>query len=400
MKTIKILIVTAGVRPTPAVQGGATETMMTHLIKVNETEKRAEFLFVTAYDSEAVAASKRYRHSFFKFYRKGRLDGIYSFTFRALRKLTKGYIPVKSLYIKNVRKIIDNYKPGIVLVEGNYFQVNQLREYVTGIPLVLHEHIDGVNTELDLAEKIVHDCDGIITISEFCRNRVAEVDSQCHDKVKVLKNTVDINHFVPGDEATRKRIRDKLGVTEDDAVITYCGRLCENKGVRNLIEAVSMCEDKHIVLVVIGTPAYKGAKDDGFVRNLKELSEKSPSRVIFTGFIPQSELPDYYAASDILVVPSKCNEAAGNVLIEGMACGLPIITTTQGGIPEYANRNAALLVDVDDKFTESLAAAIKKLTKDKALRKNMARIARDYAMPYGIENYYNNFISTVTSFIK
>jgi len=399
-KPIKILMVTAGVRPTPAVQGGATETMMTHLINVNEVEKRAEFLVVSSYDSEAVEASKSYMYSTFRFYRERRIDWIYTFIFRILRKLTKCYIPVKSLYAKSVKKIVDDYAPDIVLIEGNYIQVNQIRKYVNGIPLVLHVHIDGVNPKLDLAKKIVRDCDGIITISEFCRNRVIDVDSKCCYKVKVLKNTVDINHFVPGDEVTRKRIRDKFGVADDDVVITYCGRLCENKGVRDLIEAVSMCDNKQIVLVVIGTPVYKGAKDNGFVRNLKELATKSSSRIIFTGFIPQSELPDYYAASDIHVVPSKCNEAAGNVLIEGMACGLPIITTTQGGIPEYANQNVAILVDVDDKFTESLATAIKTLVKDKMLRKRMATCARDFAMPYSIDNYYSNFISTITSFIK
>jgi len=400
MKPTKILMVTSGVRPTPAVQGGATETMMTHLINVNEVEKKAEFIIVTAYDSEAVEISKRYKYSTFQFYRKGYFDWIYSFVYRVLRKLTKGYIPVKSLYIKNVKKIFYDYKPEIVLLEGNYFQVNQIRKYINDVPLVLHEHIDGVNTDLDVAKKIVHDCEGIITISEFCRNRVIEIDSNCSDKVKVLKNTIDVNHFIPSDKSTRKQIRNQLSIADGDTVITYCGRLCENKGVRNLIEAVSICKDKHIVLVIIGTPVYKGAKEDSFVRSLKKLSAKSSSKVIFTGFIPQSELPAYYGATDILVVPSKCNEAAGNVTIEGMACGLPVIATTQGGIPEYADRNATLLIDVDDNFSQSLALAIKSLTNDKVLRKKMAAVARDYAIPYGINNYYNNFISTITSFIK
>lgn len=400
MKTVRILLITANATPIPAVKGGATETMMTHLIDVNEVHKDFVFRIINPYDEEAERAGSNYKMASFRFYKSGRLDKYYSLIFRALRKLTRGKVGVSSLFIKYCGKQISDFKPDLVLVEGNYFQVTQLRKYVKNCPLILHIHIDGVNKDLDLAKRIVSDCDGIITISDYCRNRVVEVKPEDKAKVKVLKNTIDTDKFSPQPEELVDPVRTKLGIQPDDIVITYCGRLCEDKGVLHLLKSVDRIKHDNIKLLIIGTPAYKGAKDDDFVRELKSFAQTMSHKVIFTGYIPQTQLPIYYNLSSIFVLPSTCNEAAGNVLIEAMSCGVPVVSTTQGGIPEYADKRVSLLVDADSQIETSLQEAIDRLIIDKSKYDDMAKNARSVALQYDKNHYYSNFKGLIASFLK
>lgn len=399
MRPIKILLVTAGATPIPAVKGGATETMMTHLIDVNETEKSFDFRIINMFDKEAFEACKAYKHTSFRFYNPGLFDKYYSLIFRFLRKLTNGRICVKSMFARYCGHQVLDYKPDIVLLEGNYFQVNQIRKYVKDCPLILHIHIDGLNNKLDLANRIIKDSDGIIVISKYCRSRVVEVRPDCADKVKVLKNTIDTEKFSVQSTENVNELKQHYNIKPDDIVVTYCGRLCEDKGIMHLMKAVKMLHNEKIKLVIIGTPAYKGVKDDSFVRSLKEFAQRMQNEVIFTGYIPQDQLPLYYSMTSIFVLPSICNEAAGNVIIEALSCGIPVITTTQGGIPEYADEKVSILVDADSEFDNHLKTAIQELIHNNKRYRAMAENARNVALQYDKSHYYSNFKSLIHYFL-
>lgn len=400
MERLKVLMITANATPIPAVKGGATETMMTHLIDVNEVNKDFIFMVVNPYDEEAINASEKYNLTSFRFYKSGRFDKVYSLFFRFLRKITHGKISIKSLFVKYCGRQVLEFNPDLVLIEGNYFQVTQLKNYVTDCPLVLHIHIDGINKDLDLATRIINDCDGIITISEFCRNRVLEVSPTDSHKVSVLKNTIDTEKFSPQPKEKVDELRAKLHLKTDDIVITYCGRLCEDKGIMHLLKAVNDIKNEKVKVLVIGTPAYKGAKDNDFVRNLKSYAASMSYSVIFTGYMPQEYLPQYYSLSSIFVLPSTCNEAAGNVIIEAMSCGVPVVATTQGGIPEYADKRASILVDVDKNLESSLRDAINCLIIEKSQYDSMVNNARSIALQYDKHNYYSNFKRIIYSYLN
>lgn len=140
---------------------------------------------------------------------------------------------------------------------------------------------------------------------------------------------------------------------------------------------------------------YKDGKKTKYVRELEQQSEKLKGKVIFTGYISQEELPNYYAACDISLVPSKGQEAAGNVTIEALACGLPVIATKQGGIPEYADTEACVLVDCDENLSEHLYEAMDRLMQDKYLYKQKKANARNIAMKYDKYHYYSNFCNLI-----
>ena len=200
--------------------------------------------------------------------------------------------------------------------------------------------------------------------------------------------------------AFRRKYRAEHGIGEDAAVIAYCGRLDENKGVKEALEAFSMLEAKNTYMYIIGSSAYRDGKKNAYVRELEKLAGRLDNRVIFAGYISQEELPNYYAVADISVVPSKCQEAAGNVIIEAMACKLPVVTTKQGGIPEYADPSCCILVDCDEKLLVHLKEALATLIDNKELYQNMQKRARQVALQYDKVHYYENFVALISKVLE
>ena len=111
------------------------------------------------------------------------------------------------------------------------------------------------------------------------------------------------------------------------------------------------------------------------------------------GYIPNDQLPEYYATADMQVVPSIWQEGAGLVAVEGMAAGLPLIITQSGGMVEYVNSDAAIQVPIDKELPHNLALNIKLLANDKQKREKMGLAGRKRAELFNRENYYNNFVS-------
>lgn len=143
---------------------------------------------------EAEEKSHTYYSSVFRYYKNTKIDYLSVFPYRVMRKLTSGRTYIKSNYIRWCVKRIREDCPDVVIIEGNYFQTLQLRNAITA-PLMLHMHIDGLNTKTDNAQNIVSACKGIIVISDYCKKQVSEIDPSQTSKIHILKNTIDVSHF-------------------------------------------------------------------------------------------------------------------------------------------------------------------------------------------------------------
>lgn len=398
----KIAIITGSERPIPATLGGATQTMMTHLIDVNEKYNDYEFDIYSYYEKDAFEKSKNYKKTKFYYYRNNKVkDKAYILPYRIIRKITNGRTIIKTRFINWTIKKIKEYKPDVIIVEGNYFQVNQLRRKLN-IPIILHLHIDGINKEMPYADKITNNLDGIIVISEFCKNRVLEINENLNKKIYILKNTIDIEHFSEDEQAQKFRIsfRKEHGIKENDTLFVYCGRINKDKGVKEALEAFIKMNKENAYMLIIGSSAYANSKKDKYYSKLEEMAKKANNKVIFTGYVSQKDLPKYYVASDVGIVPSLWNEAAGNVTVEEMACGLPVIATRQGGIPEYADEKSCALINADENIIDSLITEYKKMIDDKEYYNNLKNNARKVALKYDKNIYYNNFIEIIKKAMK
>ena len=117
--------------------------------------------------------------------------------------------------------------------------------------------------------------------------------------------------------------------------------------------------------------------------------------VIYLGYIPNAKMQDYYAVSDMMVIPSIWQEGAGLVTIEGMAAGLPLIITDSGGMVEYVNDECAIKVPINDDLPRNLAAQIERLSGDAALRKEMGEAGKARAKRFNPKSFYDSYVRIV-----
>lgn len=171
---------------------------------------------------------------------------------------------------------------------------------------------------------------------------------------------VDFNEFdISKKQEYREQIRSKYGISQDDFVFGYVGRLNVDKGINELIDAFKNVPDAKLMMVGMLDDNYRPDED-----KLKYANENED--IYITGNVPPSEIPKYLSAFDIHVHPTY-REGFGKVLQEGMAMGCPIITTDVPGPSEViVNGESGVLVTVRD--AKSLEDEMRALMNDKERR--------------------------------
>ena len=398
---MNIALVITNTTPVPATRGGATENMMNLLIDVNEVEQKHHFIIFSTFEQDAFEESKKYKFTEFHYYHRKKYDNLMELPSRILRKLTFEHRDIRSNYTRFCADIINKRKIDMVIVEGYCFCIQQMRNLIGDKMLVLHMHIDRLNQEMRSSKRIIRSCDALIAISEFCKKRMLEVEPSYKSKIHVLKNTIDTQRFcAEGRLDSIRKVYEKIGLNPWDNVVYYCGRIVPDKGVLELVKAIKLLDDDDIHLMIIGSSVYRDGKKTPYMEEVSQSGRELKNGITFTGYIPQWELADYIAGGTLAVVPSKCLEAAGNVTIEALSCGVPVIASTQGGIPEYADPKACVLVKCDNSFVENLARAIHEVITDKKRLALMQSEARNVALQYDKVHYYTHFCEVVDKIIK
>lgn len=195
-----------------------------------------------------------------------------------------------------------------------------------------------INMQLKVAKQFSH----IITVSEFTKKDIAKEFSLDENKFRVVHNGINNEFFYPKQNGPRP----------ENALIVTNSADTPLKGLNFLLEAVAEIRKKQPVkLTVIGQP-----KKDGIIEKL--VARLGVSDIVhFTGRIDNEEFADYYAKSTIAVVPSLY-EGFGIPAAEAMACGVPLISTSGGALPEVVG-DAGVIVPPAD--TKALAGAILRL---------------------------------------
>jgi len=138
-----------------------------------------------------------------------------------------------------------------------------------------------------------------------------------------------------------------FGFENDQLVIGYTGRLESCKGIEYLLQAVALLGElkQRVSVLIAGT-----GSDEASIRTLcADLG--IASKVKFLGELPAEQMPGFYTACNVIVIPSVTTatwrEQFGRVAIEAMACGVPVIATDSGSLPEVANDAAVLVPERD-----------------------------------------------------
>jgi glycosyltransferase involved in cell wall biosynthesis len=212
-------------------------------------------------------------------------------------------------------------------------------------------------------EKIVNNfADVIIVNSEAVKQAILQRLNPDPAKIKVLYNGVDIARFRT--KKPSQLIIGDLCLPVKELIITIIANLIPYKGHEDFIKAVSLVHkvNPSIKCLLVG-------RDDGFGIYLRGLVQKSGLQnvVVFAGAL--DNIPEILAFSDIQVSASH-QEGFSNVILEGMAAGVPLVVTDVGGNVEAVAEGETGLI-VPPKDLQALAGAILKLLKDKDLRRRM-----------------------------
>lgn len=206
---------------------------------------------------------------------------------------------------------------------------------------------------------IINRLDGTLA----CGKSVAEtMDKITGQKSLSVYGVVDFDKFYPVEN--KDNLRDKLGLSKNCIYLLYAGYLDRRKGLYELLDAFAQAGfGKKIKLILCGDGSQK--------ESLKKYAvEKNINNsVIMPGMIDPEEMNRWMQASDVFVLPSY-SEGMPNVVMEAMACGIPVVATAVGGLPEaVGNCRAAILVP--PKNIAALKEALVKVLNDHELRVKM-----------------------------
>lgn len=288
-----------------------------------------------------------------------------------------------------------------------YSDIASLASKIYKIPFILTYHNDVIkpNFPLNLISTIYNYTLGavslklsfpIITSSPYCYNE-SQFLSPFKDKLVLIPPAVNLENYHVGKSF---KPYDTYKISYSSNIVLFVGQLSRthtHKGVDYLIKAFSemLKIKKDVYLIIVG----KGDMISGYQNLCKGL--QISDKVIFSGFVEENDLIEYYRGADVIVLPStRVAEGFGMVLIEGGACGKPVIGTKVGGIQYVINhRETGLLVPPKDQ--KSLASSILYLLKNESVRVEMGNKGRKLVEEnFSWENCIQNTLKVYTTSLK
>lgn len=386
---MKIAIITSGRLPVPATKGGAVETKLDYILDYNA---RHHIMDITVYsvkpDKDIDKSTPENHYVFYslhslwarlrmKIFRKTHTCLFYDhhieyFLHRCIEDIRK----------KTYDCVLLLNRPGYVLTLRD-----QLRSKI-----IIQIDNDYLNPKVYRVKEIMQTCSMVITCSDYLSSRARQVECDDNIPIVTVHNGIDIGSFINAKPLDRA----SAGLSDDDFVVVYSGRLIKEKGIIELIKAIKLIQSAipSLKLIILGASFYGSDKQaTPFMQLLEKEAEPVKEKVKFTGYINYDQMPSYLKLADIAVVPSMWEEPFGLTVVEAMAAGLPLITTRSGGIPEICE-GAAIIVERDG-IVSHLADAISDLYHHSDKREQLSTSALQRAKSFDKEAYAKKFLETI-----
>ena len=403
----KVLIVGSSKLPTPAVKGGAVPTLIEELIHQQEIEKTVELYCISYHDEKAVKLSRKYSSTSFIW---AKVPGFVSFMDKMLNRVAKNVFQISRLHSLSFlfTVIWFSFFVGNVLRKNNYDDVifeNSL-PVITAIKYFGNKkkyrgkyylHMHSVPRKYFGNEKIVNDCKKIICVSNYVAEEMRK-DSRLtttKENYTIMYNCINDQVFRPIDAGKKNSLREKLGIAQDKKIILFTGRVCADKGVEEVIKAVTLLNELDYVLLIVGSNFYKSTIVGPYEQKLQEMCKHIQDRIVFTGYIDNSDMPEYYNIADVVVLPSIWDEPAGMTMVEAMDCGRPLITTISGGIPEYVGNGNCVLLQREENLVNNIKTNIETVLNDAEYANDLSIKARRRAEKFNEEYYYAQLLKII-----
>jgi D-inositol-3-phosphate glycosyltransferase len=242
----------------------------------------------------------------------------------------------------------------------------------------------------EIEQEIMAFADRIVAATPLDRQQMLDLYQVDEAKIAVIPCGVNHELFRPIDE---QEARQKLGIPDDRRLLLFIGRLDPVKGLRVLLEAMCdltrrmhPCHAQDLSLAVIGGDRESHLEVlNNDVKCLQEISHELglDNLVLFIGSRAQDDLPYYYSAALVCVMPSLY-ESFGMVALEAMACGTPVIASRVGGLT-FTVRDGETGFLVPERDPKALADKLELVLNDECLRRRLGRRALEVAQSYSWE---------------
>jgi glycosyltransferase involved in cell wall biosynthesis len=259
--------------------------------------------------------------------------GEYEYDGVNVRRLPSVSIHDAATYSRGVARAIRELNPDIVH-SHRLISLHTLQSLVgsrrSSTRLFFDAHIDNDNFHLDSIVKSVgfglynrtvipaarQNSDAIIAVNPYCERFLRERCGIPAEEIRLLPLGADTDKFYTS-ASERRATRDELGYDDDEVVYMFAGNVSPTKDIENLVRAFATVDSEEKQLLILGEGP------DDYMERLRTLVDGLglTSRVTFHNFVPHSDLYRYYNAGDVGVWPGKL----GITIIEGIACGLPVI---------------------------------------------------------------------------
>lgn len=210
----------------------------------------------------------------------------------------------------------------------------------------------------EFVKLILSNCDFVLSLSKKSNQEIQELGIE-KNKTDVFTYWINLYRF--------KKIPSAKKILGWDGkfVVLFVGRLIEEKGIKQLLEAASTWGAK-INLVIVGSGPMEGY----ILKRIKGLIN-----IFFAGKVSQDDLPTYYSAADCTIIPSISEEGFGRVIIESLACETPVIASNKGAIREAMDETVGKFIQVTP---ENIKAAVYYFHKNPEELKKLSQAARKY----------------------
>lgn len=209
----------------------------------------------------------------------------------------------------------------------------------------------------------------VIAVSHKVKTEIEHLYRVNPKRVVVIPHGVDLERFSPRARFVwRKRVRNRLGLADDDFMILFVGGNYRLKGFIQLLQAARNIEQRLKIVAV-------GVVPDQFLARLLDRSGYE-SQVVVVG--PTAEIVPYYGAADCFVLPTFY-DTFSLATLEAMACGLPVIVSRMAGVAEILTNGVDALLLQSPRDVEELTKKLSWLVTDEALRIRLGENARKTA---------------------
>lgn len=200
--------------------------------------------------------------------------------------------------------------------------------------------------------------DAFIVLSETFRDVLHHQYGIPFDKIFIIAGAADIRRFQPSED--RREVRRSLDLAEDGTTVLTVRRLVNRMGLLQLLDAwKEVVQHFPDTVLLIGG---RGPLKEQLESRIAEYGLEGKVRLL--GYIPDSDLPRYYQAADLFVVPTQSLEGFGLITVEAMASGLPVTATPVGGSREILEKFRPEMLFKSEKSSD-IAEGIIRLLKHK-----------------------------------